>query len=98
MALGRRGTFGRRVTRFHRAFPPQVKECGRLIVRMGKELMEETKRRQALKAEVRARLYGSIGAGIEEEHQKILSRRLIIERRKEEQARREKFEEEMEEA
>ena len=39
------------------------------------------------KAEVRARLYGSIGAGIEEEHQKILSRRLIIERRKEEQER-----------
>merc|ERR1719310_2444519 len=36
------------------------------------------------KAEVRARLYGSIESGVEEEHQKILSRRLIIERRKEE--------------
>ena len=30
----------------------KVKECGRLIVRMGTELMEETKRRQALEAEV----------------------------------------------
>merc|ERR1719310_677687 len=39
------------------------------------------------KAEVRARLYGSIESGVEEEHQKILSRRLIIERRKEEQER-----------
>ena len=39
------------------------------------------------KAEARARLYGSIDAGVEEEHQKILSRRLIIERRKEEQER-----------
>ena len=36
------------------------------------------------KAEVRARLYGSIESGVQEEHQKILSRRLIIERRKEE--------------
>ena len=26
----------------------KVKECGRLIVRMGTELLEETKRRQAL--------------------------------------------------
>jgi len=39
------------------------------------------------KAEVRARLYGSIAAGVEEEHQKVLSRRLVIERRKEEQER-----------
>ena len=39
------------------------------------------------KAEARARLYGSIDAGVEEEHQKILSRRLVIERRKEEQER-----------
>jgi len=39
----------------------KVKECGRLIVRMGTELMEETKRRQALEAEVqelRMRLSG----------------------------------------
>ena len=39
----------------------KVKECGRLIVRMGTELMEETKRRQTLEAEVqelRMRLSG----------------------------------------
>ena len=39
----------------------KVKECGRLIVRMGTELMEETKRRQSLEAEVqelRMRLSG----------------------------------------
>ena len=39
----------------------KVKECGRLIVRMGTELMEETKRRQMLEAEVqelRMRLSG----------------------------------------
>lgn len=43
----------------------QVKECGRLIVRMGTELMEETKRRQLLEAEVqelRMRLVGGIEA------------------------------------
>eukprot|EP00965_Chrysotila_dentata_P158317 5230006-Pleurochrysis_carterae.AAC.2 len=39
------------------------------------------------KKEVRAELYGSFEAGMEEEHQKILSRRLIIERRKEEAER-----------
>lgn len=39
------------------------------------------------KSEVRSRLYGSIAAGVEEEHKKVLQRRLIIERRKEEQAR-----------
>mmetsp|Transcript_36838 Transcript_36838/g.60994 ORF Transcript_36838/g.60994 Transcript_36838/m.60994 type:complete len:1068 (+) Transcript_36838:75-3278(+) len=39
------------------------------------------------KLEDRGRLYSSIHAGVEEEHQKILSRRLIIERRKEEQER-----------
>ncbi|KAL3914596.1 MAG: hypothetical protein SGPRY_007568 [Prymnesium sp.] len=39
------------------------------------------------KAEVRSRLYGDITRGVEEEHQKVLSRRLIIERRKEEQER-----------
>uniref|UniRef100_A0A7S3AZG2 Uncharacterized protein n=1 Tax=Haptolina ericina TaxID=156174 RepID=A0A7S3AZG2_9EUKA len=39
----------------------KVKECGRLIVRMGTELMEETKRRQSLEAELqelRMRLSG----------------------------------------
>lgn len=39
----------------------KVKECGRLIVRMGTELMEETKRRQVLEAdlqELRMRLSG----------------------------------------
>jgi len=36
------------------------------------------------KAEMRARLYGEMATSVDEEHQKILSRRLIIERRKEE--------------
>ena len=43
------------------ALDEKVKECGRLIVRMGTELMEETKRRQALEAEtqeLRMRLSG----------------------------------------
>jgi len=39
------------------------------------------------KSEVRAKLYGSFVASVEDEHQKVLARRLIIERRKEEAER-----------
>ena len=36
----------------HASLEQKVEECGRLIVRMGAELMEESKRRQALEAEL----------------------------------------------
>ena len=39
------------------------------------------------KAEARTRIYASIEEGVKEENAKILSRRMIIERRKEEQER-----------
>ncbi|KOO25040.1 hypothetical protein Ctob_008996 [Chrysochromulina tobinii] len=55
-ALERTGT-----VRAAASLDEKVKECGRLIVRMGTELMEETKRRQSLEAEVqelRMRLSG----------------------------------------
>ena len=55
-ALERTGT-----ARAAASLDEKVKECGRLIVRMGTELMEETKRRQSLEAEVqelRMRLSG----------------------------------------
>lgn len=48
------------------ALDEKVKECGKLIVRMGTELMEETKRRQQLEAdvhEIRMRLAGLEAVG-----------------------------------